>query len=80
MIMDRKPASSVRSGVEGGFWAAAAVVASQVAASYFPGVDGVGLMAAAGVGAFGAWLSSVSRSLAANSTSPVVKALLGVQE
>jgi hypothetical protein len=70
----------VRSGLEGGFWAAAAVVASQVAANYFPGTDGVGLMAAAFVGGAGVWLASVARNIAAASGSPVVKAILGVQE
>jgi hypothetical protein len=78
--MDRKPVSSVRGAAEGGFWAAAAVVGAQVASSHFPGVDGVGLMAAAFVGGAGVWLASVSRNVAAASGSPVVKALLGVKE
>jgi hypothetical protein len=76
---DRKPASSVRSAAEGGFWGAAAVVASQVASSHFPGTDGVGLMAAAFVAGAGTWLSSVARNVASASGSPVVKALLGVK-
>jgi len=78
--MDRKPVGAARGAAEGGFWGAAAVVASQLAVSQFPGVDGVGLMAAAFVGGAGVWLASVSRNVAHASGSPVVKALLGVKE
>ena len=74
----RKPSSLVRTSAEGGTFAAAAMVASQIAEAQFPGTQGAGLLAASLVGALGAWLASVSRNLVNSDKVPSwVKILAG---
>ena len=79
MAHTRQPAGAVRSATEGGIWAAAAVVAADLAVTQWPETQGVGVLAAAAVGAGGAWVASVLRNVAASPSVPTwVKTVLGV--
>ncbi len=77
-ITGRPAAGAVRTASEGGLWAAAAVVANQLAVSQWPEVEGVGLLAAATVGAGAAWLANVARNVAHSEGAPGwLKTVLG---
>jgi hypothetical protein len=65
---------------EGGVFATAAVVVADIVSTKFPETAGAGVLAAAVVGAFGAWAASAIRTLRASESNPRwLKILLGVQ-